>query len=288
MKHRIEYFIFYAVTRLISCLPFSTAVNIGKQLGRLLYRLSGSRRKITVDNISTSLNISTAEAEIIAKKALENIGMTFAEFIKLPSLEDSFFENNIEVEGFDNFIAARDKGKGVLILSAHIGNWELLGASHQKREGKMSCVYRPTSNPFVGDFIDSIRKSTGLGTIPSKNAARKIMTHLKRGGTAGILLDQHAVVEEAINVDFFGRPAATNYGLALIALKTGSPVVPLFLTREVGSKFKCHYGEPIYPEKSDDLKSDIKKATEHFNKVIEEMIKRYPDQWFWLHRRWKV
>ena len=202
MKHRIEFFLFYLITRILYYLPFSTAIKLGKYLGRLLYMLSGSRRRITIENISASLEVSADEADTIAKKSLENIGITFAELIKLPTLEDSFFEDNIEIEGFNNYIEARDKGKGVLLLGAHLGNWELLGASHLKREDKVSVVYRPTSNPYVSSFIDSLRKSIGVETIASKNAARKIMGHLKKKGSVGILLDQHAVDEEAINVDF--------------------------------------------------------------------------------------
>lgn len=288
LKFIVEFAVFYLLTIILYYLPYRVSIKTGAAIGRLLYRLSGRRRNITIDNISAALDVTREEAGGIARRALENIGVTFAEFIKLPTLDDRFFEENIEIAGFNHYIEAKGKGKGILFLGAHLGNWELLGASHQRREGAMSVVYRPTSNPYVSRYIDSLRRSAGLQTIPSRNAARKIMSDIKKGGSVGILLDQHAVDEEAINVDFFGRPAATSYGLALIALKTGTPVVPLFLTREENHKFLCHYGKPIYLKKGEDLKSDIKEATQLFNRIIEEMIRKYPEQWFWLHRRWKV
>ncbi|MBE9503980.1 MAG: lysophospholipid acyltransferase family protein [Proteobacteria bacterium] len=287
MKHRIEFFLFYLIARILYYLPYTTGIKLGEYLGRLFYRVSRSRRNITAENLSTTLGIEGPQAEEMALKVMQNVGATFAEFLKIPGLDERFFTESIEVEGFENYLEAKKMGKGVFLLSAHIGNWEILGASHQRREPQSAVVFRKTSNPYVNAYIESIRKGY-VDPIPSKDAARKIMAALKKGGSVGILLDQHAVDEEAIIVDFLGRPAATSYGLALIALKTGTPVVPVFMLRKGGGKFRCVYERPICLKKDEDLKEDIRQATIDFNEIIGKYVKMYPEQWFWIHRRWKV
>lgn len=288
IKYIIEYIFFLLLVKFLAVMPLRWSVKAGSKTGLLLYMLSGRRRKITSENISRALRIGEDEADELMREVFENIGKTFAEFTKIPFLDQSFFDEYVDVEGYENYLEAKSGGKGVLLLSAHLGNWELLGTFHQGREGSMSVVYRKTNNPLVNGLIDSIRKSYGLNTIPSKDSARKIMSALKKGGSVGILLDQHAPDSEAVIVDFFGRPASTSYGLALIALKTGTPVVPVFMTREKNGRFRCVYDPPVYLKKGKDLQEEIRSATETFNEIIEKHIRKSPEQWFWLHRRWKV
>lgn len=288
LRYLAEYAPFYLFAKLSSALPFEVSAKAGRCVGRLFYAFGKRRREMAIKNISTSLGLERGAAEETARRAFENIGITFSEFLKLPSLEESFFEKNIEVEGFENFLSARAEGKGVLLLGAHFGNWELLGATFRRHGGPASVVYRKTKNPYVDSFIDSVRQRCGLKTIPHRNSARKIMSALRHGEAVGILLDQHATSKDGIIVDFFGRPAATNYGLALIALKTGAPVVPTFLIREDGGKFRCVYDKPVHLAKSGDLEADIRDATIRFNEIIERFIRNNPEQWFWIHNRWKV
>lgn len=284
-----EYIPFYVVARGFSLLPFSLSVKAGRIIGGLLYRIDRKHRRTAIENLSITLGLNGAEAEDIARKVFENIGATFAEFIKIPDLGKSFFDDNIDVEGFENYLKAKGEGKGVLMLGAHLGNWELLAAAHLIKMGETaSVVYRRAKNRYVDRFIDSTRRSYGLKTIPHRNSVREIMAALRKGEGVGILLDQHSGSKEAVVVDFLGRPAATNFGLAIIALKTGAPVVPMFLIREGNGKFRAVYDEPICLQKSGDSEKDIREATIRFNGVIEKYVRRYPEQWFWVHNRWKV
>lgn len=288
ISYLAEYIPFYIIARVFSVLPFSLSVKTGKTVGGLLYRIDRKHRNLASENISLALGLSRSEAEALARKVFENIGATFAEFIKIPSLDRAFFDNNITVDGFENYIKAKSEGKGVLMLGAHLGNWELLAASHAMRGEQASVVYKRTKNPYVDRFIDSIRKKYGVKTLSHRNSVKEILASLKRGEGVGILLDQHAGSKEAVFADFLGRPAATNYGLALITLRTGAPVVPMFLVREGNERYRIIYDEPIYLQKSGDSEKDIREATIRFNGVIEKYVRKYPEQWFWVHNRWKI
>lgn len=287
IRYLFEYIPFYLLTKLLSSLPFRVSVNAGKMLGRLVYRIDRRRRNIAIENISLALGMNKEESDVIVRKVFENLGMVFAEFVNIPRLGKDYFAEKIAVEGFENYVDAERDGKGVLILGAHLGNWEFNPPSHLTRVAAASVVYRKTKNPYVERFVDSIRRSYGLNTIPHRNSVREIMAALRRGEGVGLLLDQHTGEREAVVVDFFGRPAATNIGFAVIALKTGAPVVPMFMVRE-GEGYRAAYEEPVRLHKTGDTEKDIRDATIRFNNIIENYVRRYPDQWFWVHRRWKV
>ena len=283
-----EYLLLYLFTRIIYILPFDFSVKIGRLLGRLAYRLDERHRRIALENIASTLGLKGAEAEKIVFSVFENLGMVLAEFIKIPTVDKSFLDKRVSVEGFENYLKAKSEGKGILMLGAHLGNWELLAATHLLKMGeRASVVYMKTKNPYVDRFIDSIRKSYGLKTIPHHNAMKRVLAALRRGEAVGGLLDQHGGDKEAIKVDFIGRTAATSMGLALMALRTGAPVVPMFMVREGDDRFRFKYEEPIYLKKSGDMEKDIRDGTIIFNRVIEDYVRRYPEQWFWVHRRWK-
>lgn len=288
IKYLPEYLLLYAFTRIIYILPFNFSVKIGRALGRLVYRLDKRHRGIALENIASTLGLKGPEAEKIVLSVFENLGMVLAEFIKIPTIDKGFLDKRVSVEGFENYLKAKSEGKGVLMLGAHLGNWELLGATLLLKMGEVaSVVYMKTKNPYVDRFIDLIRKSYGINTIPHHNAMKQVLAALRRGEAVGVLLDQHGGQKEAIKVDFIGRPAATSIGFAIMALRTGAPVVPMFMVRDGDGRFRFIYEKPIYLEKSGDLEKDIRDGTIIFNKVIEDYVRRYPEQWFWVHRRWK-
>jgi len=289
IRYLLEYIPFFLFVKIFSLLPLGMGLKAGKSLGRLIYYLDAKHRRIAVNNISAALGLGKPEADQIAVRVFENLGYTFAEFIKLPNLDKDYFEKNVTVEGFENYKKAKENGAGVIILSAHFGNWEFLPASHLIKMGETAgIVYKVTKNPYVDKFIDSIRKSYGLKTFPHRNTMRKIISALREGEGIGMMLDQNARRDEAVVVDFFGRPAPTNYGLALIAIKTGASVVPAFAVRVGDGKHKIIYEKAISLEKSGDLKRDITDATVKFNNAIENYVRKYPEQWFWVHDRWRV
>lgn len=288
IKYLPEYLLLYLFTRIIYILPFDFSVKIGRALGMLVYRLDKRHRRIALENIASTLGLKGAEAEKIVLSVFENLGMVLAEFIKIPTIDKGFLDKRVSVEGFENYLKAKSEGKGVLMLGAHLGNWELLGATLLLKMGEVaSVVYMKTKNPYVDRFIDSIRKSYGIKTIPHHNAMKQVLAALRRGEAVGVLLDQHGGQKEAIKVDFIGRSAATSIGFAIMALRTGAPVVPMFMVRDGDGMFRFIYEKPIYLKKSGDLEKDIRDGTIIFNKVIEDYVRRYPEQWFWVHRRWK-
>lgn len=235
-----------------------------------------------------ALGLEESEATRLSLRIFEHLGQMFIEFLKPGSFGKDYVQKLVETRGLENLEKAKEKGKGVLILAAHLGNWELLGSALLEHVGPITVVYKKAKNPFVTEFIRKTRKKRGIETIPHRNSARKIMAILKKGEAVGILLDQHATNKDAIRADFFGMPVATNYGLALIAIKTGTPVVPAFLVRNEEGNYCCTYEEPIILTKGDDMQEEILRATTTFNSIMEKWIRNYPDQWFWLHNRFRV
>ena len=288
MKFFVEYVFFRFFIGIVRFLSFFSSIKVGKMLGKLISKLDAKRTLIAFDNISMALDLKEKDAKVLTALVFENLGRTIVEFLQPGKYGQRYIAENVDVQGLENIKSAVAMGKGVLVLSAHLGNWELLGAALSEHAGQVTVVYKKTRNPFVSRFFHSTRLRRGIKTIPHVNSARKIMGLLKKGETVGILLDQYAVGSEAIKVDFFGMPAATNYGLALIALKTGAPVVPAFMVRDEKGGYRCIYEEAIYLEKSDDRDADIKAATTRFNEVLEKQVRSYPEQWFWVHNRWKV
>ena len=288
LTYFIEYVLFRLLIGFIGLFPPEISINIGRFLGRLACRVDRKHRRIATDNLVMALGMEEKEALTFSRAVFENLGQTFTEFMQPHRFGRAYISDFVHVEGLENLQRAREKGKGVLILAAHLGNWELLGSALREHSGPVTVVYKKARNPYVREFIFSARKRRGIDTIPHRNSARKILALLKKRETVGILLDQYATNKDAVKADFFGIPAETNYGLALIALKTGAPVVPAFMVREESGRYRCFYEKAIELDKGDDLQEDIKSATGRFNEVLERLIRRYPEQWFWVHNRWKV
>jgi len=173
------------------------------------------------------------------------------------------------------------------VLTGHMGNWELLSLAAAMLGYPMSAIYRPLDFKPLDRFFIELRSRYGAKMYPKKNAMRPILKGLKQKELIGILLDQNTGVSAGVFVDFFGSKACTNKGLALIALGTGAPVIPLFLLRE-DDIFRVEFGQEVPLIRSDDKTKDIEANTRQYNRVLESVIRRYPDQWFWVHRRWKT
>ena len=288
LRYFVEYVLFRLLIGFIRLFSPSASVKIGRFLGRLAFKVDKKHRRIAVDNLSMALGMEEEDALPFSSLVFENLGQTFVEFMQPHRFGRAYVADYVNVEGLENLQSAMAKGKGVLILAAHIGNWELLGSALREHAGPVTVVYKKAKNPFVTEFICSARKKRGIDTIPHRNSARKILALLKKNETVGILLDQHATNKDAIKADFFGIPAQTNYGLALIALKTGAPVVPAFMVRDESGVYRCVYEKAIDLDKGDDRQEDIESATSRFNEILERLVRRYPEQWFWVHNRWKV
>lgn len=279
------FFILKTLGFIVGLLPLS----FGRLLGRLVFYIDKSRREIAVKNLETAFGKEKDSIEVynIAQRVFENLGMNLIEFCRIPRLRPEDIHKNIKVTGFDNFLNVYKKKKGVLFLTAHFGSWELLAVAHALRGYPLNVVVREPDSPIFSRFVKYVRTICGNKMIDKNSQMRGLLNALKHGECVGVLLDQNVTWSEAVFVGFFGKLAATNKGLALLAMRSDAPVLPAFIIRKDNGKHEMFFGEEIPLHITGDKKTDVLTNTARFTKVIENMIRKYPDQWFWVHQRWK-
>jgi KDO2-lipid IV(A) lauroyltransferase len=269
-------------------IPRKWAVRLGNLLGNLWYFADKRHRNVALSNLHHAYGDekSPAEIEKLAQQVFQNLAQIPFEICWSLRLGVDEFLSFCDVKGYANLKAAQEKGKGVLFLSAHTGNWELLSFSFARVGFPVSGIYRPIKSKSINMLIYNYRTRFGANMIPKKHAMRNVLKCLENKEGVGMLLDQDAGSSGGVFADFFGRPACTNKGLALLALKTEAPVIPAFIARN-GLNFQIEYGKEIPLVKTGDKSKDVVATTRHYNEIIEEFVRRYPEQWFWVHRRWK-
>ncbi|TAL26386.1 MAG: lipid A biosynthesis acyltransferase [Nitrospirae bacterium] len=270
----------------LAILPFKVSIKAGEMLGLLLFYLWGSRRRIAVENIEKTAISHRELAITIARETFKNLGRSFTEIVKIYYGFGKDIIDSVEISGAENFNKARAKGKGILFLTGHCGNWELLGTAVAAKLADISIVARPINNPYINKFIVNGRQRHGNSIIAKQGALKVIIKRLREGGCVGILMDQSVLSDEGYVIDFLGRGAWTTKMPALIARKTGAAVLPVFIRRtDRGHSLK------IYPEvelsNTDDKEKAVLEDTKKFSGFIEGYIKENPSEWLWIHRRWK-
>ena len=272
----------------IGHLPLQLNLRMGRVIGRLGFYLDKKHRDIAIRNITTAFgDTKTAnELYVLAKKAFENLGMNSMEFCRLPWLTEKNLAGYIECDGFENFKKAYDKGQGVIFLTGHFGNWELMAIFYALKGYPVDIIVRDLDNPVVDEFIRWVRTRAGNRTISKGRSMRELMRVLSKGGIVGVLLDQNVTWSEGVFVNFFNQLACTNKGTALLALASNAAVVPTFIVRE-RKGHRIIIGEEITLVNTGDRANDQLNNTAIFTRVIEDFVKKYPEQWFWLHQRWK-
>jgi KDO2-lipid IV(A) lauroyltransferase len=225
----------------------------------------------------------------ISKGMVRNLGWMAAEFARLPRYTRNNIEKTIILDGFENFAAAERCGKGVLFLTGHMGAWELGPFAHGLYSSPIYFLVRPIDNPRVDELVNRYRCASGNRPIKKNESARTILRILHEGGVIGVLADQNTAPAEAVFVDFFGIPAATTSGIARLARSTGAAVVPAYSYWDVQiRKYRLRYEPALKLTATEDEQSDIRNYSARFNQVIEDYVRRFPDQWLWVHRRWKT
>jgi len=218
-----------------------------------------------------------------------NLGYLLAEFAQMSSYTPEVARSLIQYDGLENYLAARDRGKGVLVLTGHLGAWELSSFHHSLMGYPMGMVIRRLDNPLVDEFVNRIRCLHGNKVLHKDDFARGLIAAMRHGETVGILMDTNMTPPQGVFVPFFGRMAATASGMARVASKTGAAVVPGFLLwDEDKESYVLRFGEEIELESTGDAERDAVANTARFTSVIESYIRAYPDQWLWMHRRWKT
>ncbi|MDC4223305.1 MAG: lysophospholipid acyltransferase family protein [Candidatus Manganitrophus sp.] len=289
MKEKFEYFLACFFIRLFKVLPFRAAVEGGALLGRLFYLADRRHRSITQVNLNVALGKERSEGERkrIAVGAFENLGRTVVEFAWIQGKPPAEIMGRTTFEGIEHYEAAIREQKGVVILTAHFGNWEWMGTSISLLGTRMNVVARPLDNPDLNRTVNAWRERYGNRVLNKRTSAAELFRLLRAGEVVGILLDQNTTASEAVFVDYFGRPAATHKGLAILALRTGAAIFPTFIIRE-GGRHRVVIEKRLDIVRSGDLERDLREATALFTQRIESAVRRHPDHWLWVHRRWKT
>jgi len=272
----------------VAVMPSGISLPLGRALGGLGYYLATKRREIALENIRKALDNGAISwpggAEAMAKEVFRNLGQWFVEITRMLFGFGGNLVSRIRVEGLDNLESALRGGRGILGVSAHVGNWELMVMSLTEKLGlTMHGVAKKQSNPYINEFIVRARQKYGTRILYKEGVLRKFISILREGGAVGMMLDQHVSANMGYRMNFLGSPAWVSRTPATIARKTGAALVPLFLHYD--RKEKLHV-LTILPEVPSG--EDTEKTTETLNSRVEEFVRHSPAQWLWIHRRWKT
>jgi KDO2-lipid IV(A) lauroyltransferase len=274
---------------LLNHIPLGIRRIIVTALAGLFYHLSLKHRLIANQNLLYSFpELSASRIETIAKGSYKSAALTAADFCHIPYLTRDNIGDWVSIEGLHHYREACAEGKGVLLFGAHFGNWEMGNAALAITTAPFAFIYRIMDNHFLDKAITAIRSSYGNVSVSKENAMRPMIRLLKKGATINLLIDQNVAWHQGVFVDFFGRPACTTSGLSLLAMHTGAPVLPTFTRRLPGGRYIMEIGKRVDLALSGDRSGDVLQNTQNFTRIIEDMIRRYPEQWFWVHHRWKT
>ncbi len=289
-RERLEFAVVWVLVHLLGMLPRGVARAVGAAVGALAYRGLERLRKVGLRNLQLAFpEMAEQEREAILRQVYRNLGYLMAEFCKMPGYTAAEAGEFIRYDGLENYLQARDKGKGVLVLTGHLGAWELSSFFHSLMGMPMGIVIRRLDNPLVDAFVNRIRCLYGNRVIHKDDFARGLIASMRAGETVGILMDTNMTPPQGVFVPFFGVPACTASGMARIAQRTGAAVVPGFLLwEEDEQKYVLRFGEELAVDSTGDAEADAMTNTARFTAVMEEYVRQYPEQWLWMHRRWKT
>jgi len=290
MTETLEYWLVWWVARGLGLLPRSVARLLGAMLGRGVYMAAGRLRRTGLRNLEIAMpEMALSERQETLKKLYRNLGWQLVEFSRMERYTAENTSKWIRYEGLERFLAAEALGKGVLILTGHFGAWELSSFYHSLMGHPMGMVIRRLDNRRLDAFVNRIRCMHGNRVLHKDDFARGLITAMRHGESVGILMDTNMTPPQGVFVNFFATQACTASGLARVALKTGAAIVPGFLVWEAAEKqYVLHFGDRIQIEETGDSESDMVSLTQACTDVIEAWVRRYPDQWLWIHRRWKT
>jgi len=277
------------ITYIIGHIPLGASLLAGRFAGRLIYLIDGRHRKTVMDNLKTAYHgqMSGTRMTEIAKGVFENMGLTAFEFMRIPWLNKADIDKLVVCKGRERLDAALKKGRGVIIYTAHFGNWELMAAWYGLHGYGADIVVRELDSSLMEAFVAWARSRSGNKMVHKGRNMRKLLKHLSANGLAGILLDQNVADVEGVFVDYFGVPACTNKGPVMLAAMSGAAMLPSFMVRK-GGRHTIYIGEETPLVRTGDKEADTTANTAACTKLIEEMVRAHPEQWFWVHRRWKT
>jgi KDO2-lipid IV(A) lauroyltransferase len=290
MRERLEYIVVWILVKLLGALPRSWARALGAGVGSAAFFLLKRLRTVGLRNLELAFPEKSSEGrEQILRELYRNLGWLLAEFCQMPRYTQVNSQTFLRYDGLDHYLQAKAKGKGVLIVTGHLGAWELSSYYHSLMGYPMSMVIRRLDNARVDQLVNRIRCLHGNRVLHKDDFARGLLAAMRQGETVGILMDTNMTPPQGVFVSFFGHPACTASGLARVALKTGAAVLPGFmLWEEREQKYVLHFGPEIEMTATGEDEKDAIENTARFTAAIESYIRRYPSQWLWVHRRWKT
>jgi KDO2-lipid IV(A) lauroyltransferase len=280
--------LFYALFWTLGLIPRPIGKAMGKSLGWLWWHLDRQRKAIALHNLKLAFGEEKNEAErrVLARRVFMNLGLVIYEMCWALRLNPIRFKDFFRIEDIENYEKAAAAGKGVLLLTGHIGNWELLPIVLAMSGEHANVLYRPLDFKPLDHFFIRSRTRFGGQLLSKSKSVLKILKLLRKGENIAVLLDQNVGHGYGIPADFFGRPAFTNKGLAMLAIRTGAPVVPVYIVRE-NDRYVARILPALPLIRTGDSRKDIEENTQQYNDALEAIIRRHPDQWFWVHRRWR-
>jgi len=290
MKEWLEYAAVWVILKMLGALTRGVARSFAAMVARVLYAVLPRLRRTAEFNLRLAFpEWDEARRRDVIRGMVRNLGWLAAEFARFPQYTRENIEDLVVLDGHENFLEGQRRGKGVLYLTGHIGGWELSSFAHALYGFSLNYMARPLDNARVDALVNRYRCLSGNLPIFKNESARALLKILKESGTVGILADQNTMPEEGAFVDFFGKSACTTTGIARVALHTDAAVVPGYAVWDESiGKYRLRFEPAVELVRTGDSERDIFVNTQKFAKVIEEIIRKYPEQWVWVHARWKT
>lgn len=286
----VTYALVLGIALPVAYLPLWIAYPIGETLGRLAFIVDRRHRRVACENLQLAFGNSHGPDEIaaMARAHFRSLGQTFVDVCRLIWLSPRTLKEVVEIEGMEVLGPPRARGQGVLFVTGHFGPWEYLPAAHIHLIGEpLTVVARPLDNPYLNRLLNAVRRRWGSRVVEKREAMGVLLDVLRQGGRVGILIDQHVSRGEGVLVDFFGRPACTTSAPALLALRSGAAIIPVVIRREGRERFRFLMGKEVSIPRTGKVKEDVVDLTAGMTVALEEFIRHRPEQWLWVHRRWK-
>jgi len=290
LRQWMEYVALWVLLKASGLLPRGAARSLGAGVAAFLFVLRPGLRRVAVINLKIAFpDWNDAKRKQVIRGMVRQIGWMGGEFSQFPKYTHEKIEEIVQLDGLENFLAAERRGKGVLFLTGHVGAWELAPFAQARYGHPLHFLARAVENPRVDTLVNSYRTMCGNRAIEKNQSARAVLRALGEGGTVGILADVNTIREQGAFVDFFGVPACTTTGIARMALHTDAAVVPGYILwdPQIG-KYRLRLEPAVDLVRSGDLERDVLENTARFTKLIENVVRAHPEQWVWLHKRWKT
>jgi KDO2-lipid IV(A) lauroyltransferase len=290
MKEWLEYAVVWAILKTLGAVPRGMARGVASTIAAGLYATLPKLRRTAEFNLRLAFpEWDAARRGSVTRGMVRNLGWMAAEFARFPKYKRQNIEEILILDGHENFLNGQRRGNGVLYLTGHIGAWELSSFAHALYGFPLHYMARPLDNPRVDALVNLYRRLSGNQPIFKNESARTLLKILKEAGTVGILADQNTMPEEGVFVDFFGKSACTTTGIARVALHTDAAVVPGYAYWDGGiGKYRLRFEPAVELVRTGDTERDVFVNTQKFAKVIEAIIRKHPEQWVWVHARWKT